>query len=132
MRPLPPLLEQHFRAPHGARPAPQGALTGRAENAACGDELEVWLELHAQHIDHAGFAARGCSSAIALASLVCERLEGSALGELELHLARWRAEFAALLPPQRRHALDLVERALASALAQARERSHPLLLPRDE
>ncbi len=91
---------------------------GRAENLACGDQLELSLQLDGQRIEHAGFLARGCSSLLASAALVCEALTGQELAQA----ARFDCEAFLLStggpPPRGMHAVVVVERALRAALAK--------------
>lgn len=129
MAALPSLLWPHWQAPHRAGQAAGelalGAASGSADNAACGDQLQLWVAHEGPHLLRVGFSGRGCSTVIATASFVCASLEG---GTLESAGATWRAARLELTPhlaPQRRHALELIERALSLALAQVRERCHP-------
>lgn len=115
MRALPPALEQFFRSPRhgGAVPAP--TRSGRASNAACGDELVLEFELVGGRIARAGFRARGCSGVIAVADVACEAVRGLSPAEaLALDLAGTVAGLGGL-PPARRHALEVVRRALEQA-----------------
>jgi nitrogen fixation NifU-like protein len=125
MTALPAPLDAHFRAPHGAGQAFPGAARGAAENSACGDHLVLWLDVTEQRVERAAFQARGCSASIAVASLVCSRVEGLELLACAAAWPVWRAELAPSLPKARQHALELAGRALLAALAEARERCHP-------
>ena len=115
---LPDSLRKHLLHPVGAgAPDPANDFrTGRAENAACGD----LLVLHVRERDGVlslRFQARGCSAVLAVASWLCERLEGASVAEAaRLDVA---AEVEALggLPRQRRHATAVATRALRSAMA---------------
>jgi nitrogen fixation NifU-like protein len=122
---LPEPLQKHLQTPHGGGDPPAGDLVGRGENQVCGDVVEVALEVAGGLVVRAGFSARGCSATLAVASVACEGIEGRALAAAgELDLAR-RIEELGGLPPVRRHALEVVSRALERALALARERCHP-------
>ena len=125
VRHLPRELEQHLRRPHGTDRAVPSACVGQVENSACGDRLRLGVELDGSRIARAGFEGRGCSASLALASLACATIEGREIGELPAVAVELRARFGKKLAPMRRHALDMVERALTDMLARARERCHP-------
>jgi nitrogen fixation NifU-like protein len=92
---------------------------GRAENAACGDVLELSFSLAGRRIDRAMFQARGCSAVIASASLATEALVGRSLREaLELDFAGL-IEAAGGLAPRRAHAARVVQRAVREAVSGA-------------
>lgn len=112
MRPLPPVLRDHFDAPRHVGRLDPPALCGQAGNAACGDDLRIWVRFDGGRVADAAFQARACSAVIALASLVTERLHG-----LEIDAARDLdpgplADEAGGLPGPRRHACRVVRRAL--------------------
>ncbi|TAJ07718.1 MAG: iron-sulfur cluster assembly scaffold protein [Planctomycetota bacterium] len=116
---LPDALNQHFRAPRHAGSLAGGARRGAAQNAACGDDLVLELELAAGRIADAAFRARGCSGVIAVADVLCERVRGLSPAEaLALDLARAIDELGGL-PPARRHALEVCRRALEQACSGA-------------
>jgi nitrogen fixation NifU-like protein len=118
---LPPEIEAHFRAPQHAKPPAEGSSVGRAENLACGDHLELALRAQGGLLADVRWRGRGCSALIGLASLVCEELEGLALAQAARYDVEARVERAGGLPPARRHAAQVVARALGLALADCRK-----------
>lgn len=114
-------LREHFLAPRnvGELPAPRGH--GRAENAACGDDLELFVRTEGEVLSDLRFRARACSSVIAAASLATEALRGQALSAArDTDLA---ALFRAAGGEERRmHAPRLVARALERALEDCARR----------
>jgi NifU-like protein involved in Fe-S cluster formation len=116
------LFDAHFRSPRGAGRLPEPAPSGRAANAACGDELELWLAVEGGVVRDARFEARGCSAVIATASLVCSSIAGQDLGALaELDVAALAAA-AGATRRELAHAPSVVARALGEVLAAHRSR----------
>jgi cysteine desulfurase/selenocysteine lyase len=120
--PLPPLLGNHFRAPRHAGDPTDADAVGHAHNAACGDELELGLWLEAGHIRRIRYRARACSATLATASLVSEHLHGLSLDAAASADVGRLVEKAGGLPPGKRHACAVVERALADALRAVHDR----------
>jgi tRNA-specific 2-thiouridylase len=117
-------LERPLRRGH----TPQGACTGAAGGAACGDLIRISLRLDPAspegRVIDAGFDAGGCGAAIAAGSatvtLVLDRplLDVARVGVQEIE-----AELGGL-SPAKRHAAELAADALARALgAAAREQA---------
>ncbi len=95
---------------------------GRGENEACGDQLELSLQVSdvegqsETRIQCAGYRAMGCSSLLASASLVCEHVGGMTLRQArELDCVGFLASQGGP-PPRGAHAAALVSRALTQAL----------------
>ena len=116
VRPLPPTLRDHFDHPRYVGRLDPPAVCGQAGNAACGDDLRLWIRVDAGRVVEAAFQARACSAVIAVASLVTEALYGADVEtarELDPH---GLAAAAGGLPGRKSHACDVVRRALESAL----------------
>ncbi len=71
------VILQHYRAPQG-RGVPDGR-TGEAlrKNPLCGDELRVGVVVRDGVIADVGFEGRGCSIAVASASMMTEAVRGA-------------------------------------------------------
>jgi len=115
---LPPILEDHFRHPRGVGRIEGAAARGRAENPACGDVLEIEVACESGRVRDARFMAHGCSSVIAVASVVVESLAGLELAAARAFDVERAVEAAGGLPNNRRHAVFVVSRALDAALAE--------------
>lgn len=123
MRPLAPGLRKFLLDPvHGGELPAEPAV---ADNLACGDHVEIALALDGERVARAGFRGSGCGAMLALAELACARVEGRSLAEVAGLDLSAEVERLGGLGPTRRHALEVVARALAGALALARERCHP-------
>jgi tRNA-uridine 2-sulfurtransferase len=108
-------------------PAGDGAFTGAAGGAACGDLSRVSLVLEEGSVAQASFDAEGCGATRAATASVAEMVEGSSI----LDAARVGTDEVdkALggLTPAKRHAAQLAADALHRALAQAAASSQALV-----
>jgi tRNA-uridine 2-sulfurtransferase len=121
-------LSTHLQRPLRRGHTPEGAHTGAAGGAACGDLIRISLRVDSAgsegRVADAGFDASGCGAAIAAGSaavaLVLDRplLDAARVGVQEIE-----AELGGL-SPAKRHAAELAADALARALgAAAREQA---------
>lgn len=97
----------------------EGAFTGAAGGAPCGDLVRVSLELEGARVAGVTFDAEGCAAARAAAAAVAELAEGDSVLDAALIRADEVAEALGGLSPQGRHASDLAADALHRALAAA-------------
>ena len=123
------LFEQYLEDRSRLGPAPDGAFTGAAGGAACGDLARISLVLEGGVVADATFDAEGCgatrAATAAAVDLVC--------GEGALRAARVGTDEvdAAIggLTPAKRHAAQLAADALHRALASAAASSERLAEP---
>jgi tRNA-uridine 2-sulfurtransferase len=123
---------EHFLRDETRRgPAPDGAFTGAAGGAACGDLSRLSVLLRDGTVESATFDAEGCGATRAASAAVAEMVDGAAVVEA----ARIGTEEvdAALggLTPAKRHAAQLAADALHRALASAAASSDRLAPARD-
>jgi tRNA-uridine 2-sulfurtransferase len=120
-------LVHHLERPLARGHSPEGACTGAAGGAACGDLIRVSIAVDPDspdgRIEDAGFDASGCGATVAAGSAVVSLVRGTSL----LRAARIGAEEIALelggLSVATRHAAELAADALHRALGgAARER----------
>jgi NifU-like protein involved in Fe-S cluster formation len=121
-----PTLEEKIRNA-AANPKNLGEMkdahaVGSAGSAGCGDLLRVWIKFREEHgqqvVDRASFQTFGCETAIAVASLATEMIQGKTV---QAALAMRGDDFAAPmgpLPPMKVHCGALVEAAFRDALSQ--------------
>lgn len=107
----------HFRNPRNAGELPGASATIEVTNPVCGDILKLSARFESGRIGEVRFLCRGCTTAIACASLLTEELRGRTLEEAR----RITAESVSLslggLPPATFHGAQLAADA-ASALLQ--------------
>ncbi|MGE5282350.1 MAG: tRNA 2-thiouridine(34) synthase MnmA [Chloroflexota bacterium] len=113
------LFEAYLRDETRRGPAADGAFTGAAGGAACGDLARISLLLEGDAIGGVSFDAEGCGSTRAATAAVAELADGADV----LEAARIGADEVAAavggLAPAKRHAAQLAADALHRALAQA-------------
>ena len=106
----------HYRNPRNAEVIEGADGVGQVENAACGDTLQLYLQIGEGRIVRAAFQTYGCPAAIAASSMLTEMIRGTTLeeaGQID------REDVAAALggvPPMKRHCLVLAEDGLRAAL----------------
>lgn len=105
----------HFQHPRGQGSLPHATHAARVSDPACGDELELDLVVRAGVVEEARFRVRGCTAAIAAGSALATLLPGREAHAGSVTRAELEAELGEV-PPTKRHALRLVDRALAAAL----------------
>src|SRR6059036_1923314 len=99
---------------------------GTVGNAGCGEMLRMWIKFKQDKgkkvIDKATFQSFGCETAIAVASLATELIQGKTAEEaLSLKTEELAGELGPL-PPMKIHCAELVEGALRSALQPGSEK----------
>jgi tRNA-specific 2-thiouridylase len=113
------LLDAYLHDRSRLGPAEDGAFTGAAGGAACGDLSRISLAVEDGSVARVSFDAEGCGATRAATAAVAEMVEGSPV----LDVARIGIEEVdqALggLSPAKRHAAQLAADALHRALAQA-------------
>jgi tRNA-specific 2-thiouridylase len=109
----------HLARPHGRGITPDGAHTGAAGGAACGDLVRVSLAVEGNRVAAAGFDASGCGAVIAAGSAaVALAQRRPLLDALRTSPDTVAAELGGL-SPAKRHAAELAADALHRALGAA-------------
>lgn len=110
-----------LRAPRNVGELDQADAVGTVGSADCGDMLRMWFKFREDGsgrkvIDKATFQSFGCETAIAVASMATEMLEGKTPEEALALSGEQLSEPLGALPPMKIHCAQLVEGALRSAL----------------
>jgi tRNA-specific 2-thiouridylase len=123
------LFEAYLRDEGRLGPAVDGAFTGAAGGAACGDLSRVSLVVEDGTVREVSFDAEGCGATRAATAAVAEMADGA--GVLEAARLGTDEVDAAVggLTAAKRHAAQLAADALHRALAQAAASSKPLAAP---
>jgi tRNA-specific 2-thiouridylase len=100
-------------------PAEDGAFTGAAGGAACGDLSRISLALEGGSIARVSFDAEGCGATRAATAAVAEMVEASPVLDAARIGTDEVDEALGGLTPAKRHAAQLAADALHRALAQA-------------
>ncbi|MBN8866876.1 MAG: tRNA 2-thiouridine(34) synthase MnmA [Solirubrobacterales bacterium] len=109
--------------------APEGAFTGAAGGAACGDLARISLVISEGRIESAGFGTEGCAATRAACACACELVEGESVLEAARIGADRIEDALGGLSPARRHAAMLTADALHRALSAAASSGETLSAP---
>ncbi len=114
-------ITEALRNPQNMGELAQADAIGTVGNSECGEMLRLWIKFKEERgrkvIDRATFQSFGCETAIAVASLATELIQGKTAEEaLALKTEELAGELGPL-PPMKIHCAELVEGALRSALA---------------
>ncbi len=116
---------QHAIAnPHNQGEMSDADAVGTVGSPECGDMVRMWLKFKEKDgqrvIDRASFQSFGCQTAIAVASMATEMLEGKSIEEAQNLSAEELSEPLGPLPPMKIHCGQMVEGALREALESER------------
>ncbi len=108
----------HFRTPRNAGDLPGATATVEVSNPVCGDVLKLAARIENGGIAEARFLCRGCTTAIACASLLTVQLTNCSLEDARAITPQSLSEALGGLPPATFHAAQLTADALTSLLKQ--------------
>jgi len=97
----------HFRNPRNAGELPNADARVEVSNPVCGDVLQVAIRLKNGRVTQARFLCRGCTTAIACASLLTEHLQGKTPSEIAAITAEFLSQALGGLPPATFHGAEL-------------------------
>jgi tRNA-uridine 2-sulfurtransferase len=122
------LFEHYFEDESRLGPAIDGAFTGAAGGAACGDYARVSFAVEDGRIGEVSFDSEGCGATRAATAAVTEMADGAAPLEAARIGTDEVTEALGGLIPSKRHAAQLASDALHRALANAAASSQRLAL----
>jgi len=106
----------HFRNPRNAGEFNGATATIEVTNPVCGDVLKLSARFESGRIAEARFLCRGCTTAIACASLLTEQLRGSTLVDASAITADSLSAALGGLPHATLHGAQLAADAAAALL----------------
>jgi nitrogen fixation NifU-like protein len=112
------LVLEHFRNPRNAGKLANATAEVQATNPVCADILELAVRVERGAIAEARFLCRGCTTSIASASFLTERLTSCTVADARLITAESISEALGGLPPATFHGAQLAADALALLLAK--------------
>jgi nitrogen fixation protein NifU and related proteins len=117
-----PAVLDHFEHPRNA-----GALAGataqvEVTNPVCGDILQLAAIMERDRFRQVRFLCRGCTTSIACASLLTEKLQGRSMHELQSITAESLSEDLGNLPTATFHGAQLAIDALQALLKRVESR----------
>jgi nitrogen fixation protein NifU and related proteins len=113
-----PQLLDHFEHPRNAGELPNANASVRIENPACGDVLELAVEIVDGNIRNIRFRAKGCVPAMACASAITELAKGKSISDAKAITREAVVNFVGGLPSASGHAAQLAVDALGQALTE--------------
>ena len=123
-------LFEHFLSDRSRRgPVPEGAFTGAAGGAACGDLSRVSLTVEEERIAAVSFDSEGCGATLAASAAVAEMVDGAPVLEAALISIDDVEAAVGGLTAAKRHAAQLATDALHRALTGAAASSLRLAAP---
>jgi nitrogen fixation protein NifU and related proteins len=117
------LVRDHFENPRHVGSLCKPDAEGRAENPITGASLVLQLAVVGRTIQEAVFRSQGCAATIACGSVMTVLLTGQSVEKAKEITRQTVADALGGLPPTRKHAADLAEEALKSALADLLSRA---------
>jgi len=122
-------ITEAMRNPQNIGELANADAIGTVGNSECGEMLRMWIKFKEDKgkrvIDRATFQSFGCETAIAVASLATQLIQGKTAEEaLSLKTEQLAGELGPL-PPMKIHCAELVEGALRSALTSGGETRQP-------
>jgi tRNA-uridine 2-sulfurtransferase len=120
------LFEHYFEDDSRLGPAAEGAFTGAAGGAACGDYSRISLTVEDGRIASVSFDTEGCGATRAATAAVAEMVDGAPVLDAALITIDDAADALGGLIPSKRHAAQLAADALHRSLQGAAVSDLPL------
>lgn len=115
-------IKQALANPSNVGELPDADSVGTVGNSDCGEMLRMWIKYKEDQgkkvIDKATFQSFGCETAIAVASLATQLIQGKTPEEAMALKPEELSQDLGPLPPMKIHCAQLVEGALKSALTE--------------
>jgi nitrogen fixation NifU-like protein len=112
----------HFEHPRNAGALVRANTQVEATNPVCGDVLQLAARIENGRIVEVRFLCRGCTTSIACASLLTEKLQGALLEDARSVTAELLSGELGVLPAATFHGAQLAIDALHALLQKARHR----------
>jgi nitrogen fixation protein NifU and related proteins len=106
----------HFQNPRNAGELAGATAKVEVSNPVCGDVLQLAVRVENGRIVEARFLCRGCTTSIACASLLTEKLRERLLVDAPSLTAQFLSESLGGLPPATFHGAELAADAVATLL----------------
>jgi nitrogen fixation NifU-like protein len=106
----------HFRNPRNAGELPGATTSVEVTNPVCGDILKLFARFESGRISEIRFLCRGCTTAIACASLLTEQLKSRSLSEARSITPEFLSNTLGGLPDATFHGAQLAADGLAALL----------------
>ncbi len=114
----------HFRNPRNAGELTDASATVEVSNPVCGDVLKLSARVMDGRIAEARFLCRGCTTAIACASVLTEKLRGRTAAEARAITAESLSEALGGLPSATFHGAQLAADAVTALVQKLSSLDH--------
>ena len=114
----------HFRNPRNAGELTDASATVEVSNPVCGDVLKLSARVNDGRIAEARFLCRGCTTAIACASVLTEKLRGRTATEARAITAESLSEALGGLPSATFHGAQLAADAVTALVQKLSSLDH--------
>jgi nitrogen fixation protein NifU and related proteins len=114
----------HFRNPRNAGELPGASASVEVTNPVCGDILKLFARIENGRVAEAGFLCRGCTTAIACASLLTEQLKSRSLSDVRSITPESLSETLGGLPAATFHGAQLAADALGALVQKLAQAEH--------
>ncbi len=114
----------HFRNPRNAGELTDASATVEVSNPVCGDVLKLSARVMDGRIAEARFLCRGCTTAIACASVLTEKLRGRTATEARAITAESLSEALGGLPSATFHGAQLAADAVTAVVQKLSSLDH--------
>jgi nitrogen fixation NifU-like protein len=106
----------HFQNPRNAGDLAGATAKVEVSNPVCGDVLQLAVRIENDRVAEARFLCRGCTTSIACASLLTERLRGRTLAEARSLSAQSLSQSLGGLPAATFHGAELAADAVQTLM----------------
>ena len=118
MAKYPKCLLEHFQNPKNVGEISDPDGVGTVGNASCGDIMQLFIKVNGNRISQAKFKTFGCGAAIAISSILTERIKGSTIDEALKISERISEEILSQVPEEKIACFNLATDALKLALEE--------------
>jgi nitrogen fixation NifU-like protein len=85
------IIMEHYRFPRGSKDIHHADLVNEGKNPACGDEIEIKVEMKDDKVENVLVHCAGCAISVASGSMLAEIVKGKSLSEIKKIAAVVRA-----------------------------------------
>jgi len=118
MAKYPKCLLEHFQNPKNVGEISDPDGVGTVGNASCGDIMQLFIKVNGNRISQAKFKTFGCGAAIAISSILTERIKGSTIDEALKISERISEEILSQVPEEKIACFNLATDALKLAIEE--------------
>ncbi len=77
------IIMEHYRFPRGSKKIQHVDLVNEGKNPACGDEIEIKVEMKDNKVENVMVHCAGCAISVASGSMLAEIVKGKSLSEVK-------------------------------------------------